>query len=122
MGAPKGNQHAVKAKIWTEAIETAMSVRMSRGDPDPLIAVADSLIDMALEKDLGAIKEIGDRLEGKTRSMVEHHMERRIEEMSRDELIRIAGSARAIDEDGSESISPSLRRVNASVAETGPSS
>lgn len=67
MGAPVGNQNAARAKVWRAAIERALDRRTARRK-DGLLeidAVADSLIDAALDKDVVALKEFGDRLDGK---------------------------------------------------------
>ena len=61
-GAPKGNQNAVKDnRIWGEAIRKAVMQR----NGDKLRALADKLIDRAAEGDIAAMKELGDRLDGK---------------------------------------------------------
>ena len=67
MGAPVGNQNAARAKVWTEAVKRALERRSaSRVDQKAEIdALADALIDKGLEGDMSALKEIGDRLEGK---------------------------------------------------------
>lgn len=66
MGAPVGNQNAAKAKIWTAAINRALE---RRKPADERIKAIDELADKLLEQcaagDLAALKELGDRLEGK---------------------------------------------------------
>ena len=63
-GAPVGNQNAVKPKIWTDAIKRALA-RRADDDGRGLNKLADVLLDKALEGDLQALKELGDRLDGK---------------------------------------------------------
>ena len=63
-GAPKGNNNAAKAKIWTTAIEKALQ-RRSRKDFDALVDLAEKLLVRCDEGDMAALKELGDRLEGK---------------------------------------------------------
>jgi hypothetical protein len=64
MGAPVGNQNAAKAKVWTMAIERALEKRgVSR--VEALDKLAEKLLALAEAGDLGALKELGDRLEGK---------------------------------------------------------
>lgn len=64
MGAPVGNKNAAKAKVWTAAIERALERRGSeRGKA--IDEIADKLLSLCMEGDLGALKELGDRLEGK---------------------------------------------------------
>lgn len=65
MAAPLGNQNAAKAKVWTAAVERALSARSALDRKDALEACANALIDKAMEGDMTALKELGDRLEGK---------------------------------------------------------
>lgn len=59
MGAPKGNQNAKRAKVWSDAVRKAI-VQGKKLEP-----LAEKLIDEALSGNMVAMKEIGDRLEGK---------------------------------------------------------
>lgn len=65
-GAPLGNRNAAKAKVWHAAIMRALE---RRKPADERIAAIDELADKLLELvstgDLGALKEFGDRLDGK---------------------------------------------------------
>jgi len=70
-GAPKGNTNARKARVWTQAINNAFKKRSQTEAMEELQKVANKLIDMALDGDLGAIKEIGDRLEGKPAQVIQ---------------------------------------------------
>ena len=71
MAAPKGNNNAAKAKIWSAAIMRALEKR-SRTERKKIIdSIADALIDKCLERDLPAIKEFGDRVEGKVPQAIE---------------------------------------------------
>lgn len=63
-GAPKGNNNATKTRSWAEAIDKALK-QGEAGKPQKLRALADKIIDMALEGDMAAMKEIGDRVDGK---------------------------------------------------------
>lgn len=64
-GAPLGNQNAVKAKRWQQAIMRALS-RASGKDVDAgLDSAADKLVAMALDGERWAIEEMGNRIEGK---------------------------------------------------------
>ena len=64
-GAPKGNQNAVKGKMWSDALRKEIIQN------DHLAQLVKSLIDKALDGDMAALKEIGDRLEGKPVQSVE---------------------------------------------------
>lgn len=69
MGAPFGNKNAVRAKKWSAAVERALDLRVSLQKP-ALDDVANKLIDMALSGDIQAIKELGDRLDGKAKQQL----------------------------------------------------
>jgi hypothetical protein len=60
MGAPKGNQNAHKGKVWKDAIH-----RYVVQHPKVLGDLAASLVMKAREGDVAALKELGDRLDGK---------------------------------------------------------
>jgi hypothetical protein len=60
-GAPEGNKNATKNRPWAEAINRALLAE----DGKKLRALADKIIDKALEGDVQALKEIGDRVDGK---------------------------------------------------------
>lgn len=65
MSAPIGNQFARKAKRWQKAIERALA-RASNSDVDTgLDKAADKLVAAAYDGDQWALKELGDRLDGK---------------------------------------------------------
>jgi hypothetical protein len=64
-GAPKGNQNAVKAKIWSDRLKQQIEERKLWPK------LADALLEKALEGDVAAIKEVGDRVEGKVAQRIE---------------------------------------------------
>ena len=65
MGAPVGNQNGRKAKIWEQAIKRALA-RLSNENVDKgLDRLADQLVAAAVNGDTWALKEIGDRMDGK---------------------------------------------------------
>ena len=66
MAAPKGNQYATKGRVWSQAIERALAARSKRDGIVALDLLAEKLLALADEGELGALKELGDRLEGKS--------------------------------------------------------
>lgn len=64
-GAPKGNNNAGKGSQWREAISYALENYEGVEKGQALRKVAAKVVGMALEGDMQAIKEIGDRLDGK---------------------------------------------------------
>lgn len=65
MSAPKGNQFARKAKIWEQAIKRAIARRANGEIEHGLDELADKLVTLVAQGDLPALKELGDRLDGK---------------------------------------------------------
>lgn len=65
MAAAPGNQYAVKAKRWSQAIDRALANRSRADGIEALDALAEKLLTLADQGDLGALKELGDRIEGK---------------------------------------------------------
>lgn len=67
VGAPEGNDNSSRDnRIWRNTIKRAIA----QGNPDRLRAIAEKLLDKAAEGDLSAIKELGDRLDGKSSQQV----------------------------------------------------
>ena len=64
-GAPKGNKNAVKVRIWSEAIRKEVLSRKR------LAKLAKTLCDMAEKGDIAAMKELGNRLEGKSAQIIQ---------------------------------------------------
>lgn len=64
MGAPLGNQNGRKGK-WAEALARAVEVEDPIARRRRLDAIAERLLQKAEEGDIQAIKELGDRLDGK---------------------------------------------------------
>lgn len=65
MAAAIGNQYAAKARKWTQAIERALEKRSLKEQRDSLDDLASVLIEEAMKGEQWAVKELGDRLEGK---------------------------------------------------------
>lgn len=99
-GNPAGRS---KDKVWADAIRIA--VNESAGDRRRLRALADKLVEEALSGNMQAMKEIGDRLDGKAAQSVDVNITRTPAEMTDDELIEIARGGGAADApDGSEEL------------------
>ena len=65
MGAPVGNQNAAKAKVWQAAILRALDKRSGGDRAKSLDELAEKLLAKCDECDMQALKEVGDRLDGK---------------------------------------------------------
>jgi hypothetical protein len=65
MGAPVGNSNASRGKVWRAAIERALETRSRLEQKHAVDTLAGVLLDKAAEGDMAALKELGDRLDGK---------------------------------------------------------
>lgn len=97
-GAPKGNQNAKRAGRWRDALERALdgyeTDEMKAGRA--LYKIAEKVVEKALSGDKESIQEIGNRLDGKPhQSMDVGHYDVPAEEMTDDELERIAATGRS---------------------------
>ena len=66
MAAPLGNKNAVKNRPWSEAINRALLA----DDGKRLRGIAEKIVTLAEGGDVQALKEIGDRLDGKPAQQV----------------------------------------------------
>lgn len=64
-GGQLGNKNAAKSKVWTLAIERALEARSKVAQVNALDALAERLLLACDAGDMTALKELGDRLEGK---------------------------------------------------------
>ena len=71
MAAAQGNQYAARGKQWRMAIERALAERSRRDQIVALDELAGRLVDLGMQGDLAALKELGDRLDGKPAQGVE---------------------------------------------------
>jgi len=71
-GAPLGNDYAKRGAMWREAIRSA-AIREEQGLPcrNAMERIARALLAKAEEGDVAAIKEFGDRMDGKAMQAVE---------------------------------------------------
>lgn len=109
-GGQKGNQNARKGKEWFDALRYALANYedddVKRGQA--LKKIGKTLIAKALEGDMQAIKEIGDRIDGKAVQVIDATIEEvtSVEQLTDEQLINIAAasSARATKSKGSKKV------------------
>lgn len=65
-GGQPGNDNATKGKPWAAAL-----IRAAAQDPNKLRRIAEKVMEMAEQGDIAAIREIGDRLDGKPKQATE---------------------------------------------------
>lgn len=65
MPAPIGNQNARKGKLWNAAIMRALEKRSRAAMVEALDDLAEKLLQGCDAGDITALKELGDRLDGK---------------------------------------------------------
>lgn len=66
-GGPVGNTKSSKDnRLWRNTIQRAIA----QGDADRLRRIAEALLDKAADGDMAAIRELGDRLDGKTAQQI----------------------------------------------------
>ena len=71
-GAPEGNTNSNRNnRLWGDTIRRAII----QGDANKLRKIADKLLEMAEQGDMQAIKELGDRLDGKPNQSIEQKTE-----------------------------------------------
>ena len=65
----EGNQNAAKNKPWREALNRAL-IRFDGGKENALNRIADQTVTLAVSGEQWAIKEIGERMDGKSAQSV----------------------------------------------------
>ena len=71
-GAPEGNTNSnSNNRLWANTIRKAVI----QADPEKLMRIANAMLDKAEEGDMIAIKELGDRLDGKSMQVTESKTE-----------------------------------------------
>jgi hypothetical protein len=71
MSAPIGNRNAARGRFWRDAVWNALEKRHVGGHQEALQQLANVLIDKCLAGDVPALRELGDRLEGKVMQRLE---------------------------------------------------
>lgn len=71
MAAAPGNQYAAKDKLWRAAIMRALEERSRVAQVEALDLLAEKLLASCDEGDMAALKELGDRLDGKPKQQIE---------------------------------------------------
>jgi HPt (histidine-containing phosphotransfer) domain-containing protein len=71
MGAPVGNQNGAKGKQWADAVKRAIRTKYGKEWDESLEELAKGLVEAAAAGDLQALKEVGDRLDGKPKQQTE---------------------------------------------------
>lgn len=71
VGAPHGNSNAARGRIWRDAVMRAIRKRSKSDQMEALDELADKLIQLVEAGDISAIKEFGDRIEGKPSQPIE---------------------------------------------------
>ena len=64
-GAPPGNKNAVKGAEWRQAIKRALAHKSGKTYREGLDEVATKFVEAAANGDAWAMKELGDRVDGK---------------------------------------------------------
>lgn len=64
-GAPVGNKNAAKGRLWADAIKRAVARKYNGDLNHGLDKLAEKLVEAVSNGDLPAIKEFGDRMDGK---------------------------------------------------------
>lgn len=71
MAAPLGNQNGSKGRAWSEAVKKAIRAKYGKEWDESLAELAAQLVNAAAAGDLQALKEIGDRIDGKPKQQTE---------------------------------------------------
>ncbi len=73
-GAQPGNKNGAKGKIWSDAIRKAVMEKADGDDGEGVKKIklmARALVEKGLSGDIAALKEVGDRLEGKPAQVIQ---------------------------------------------------
>lgn len=90
MGAPLGNKNSSKEnRLWAETIRRAVV----QADGAQLRRIAEKLLTMAEAGDIQAIKELGDRIDGKAAQPITGDAENPVQLVQRIELVDLGTSS-----------------------------
>ena len=92
-GAPIGNSNATKTRPWAAAIERALVNRSRIDQKQALDELAEQLLKQCDAGDMTALKELGDRLDGKAKQSVDHSES--LSNVSAVDLARLAAMSEA---------------------------
>lgn len=92
MAAPKNNRNAARAKDWRDTLVFVLENYKGCEKGMALREIANTLIAKAIDGDMQAIKEIGDRIDGKAVQCIEAEINRirDVKELTDEELESIA--------------------------------
>ena len=76
IGGQPGNTNAARGRVWRDAIQRALEKRSRYDRVQALDALAEKLLERCAEGDMTALKELGDRLEGKSVQVIAGDEER----------------------------------------------
>lgn len=88
-GGQIGNNNGGKNKLWSLAIQKAIRKRSKSEQLEELENIAEVLLNKCMEGDMVALKELGDRIEGKPMQSVEMSVHRSQSDMDDSELTRV---------------------------------
>ena len=71
MAAPKGNTYAANGSRWRNAIDKALAKRCKSDGQKALVDIAEQLLAKASEGDVSALRELGDRMDGKPKQAID---------------------------------------------------
>lgn len=71
-GGQPGNQNAAKGSRWRNAIEAALKKRCKSDGQKALVKIAEQLLEKAEQGDISALKELGDRMDGRAAQQLIH--------------------------------------------------
>lgn len=87
----KGHKHGAKSRLFDGALKRAIA----QDDGKRLRAAAEKLLDLASEGEPWAVRELADRLDGKSIAAVEVTDSRDIKDLTTNELLALVAAERA---------------------------